>query len=65
MKLVMNMVRKPFKAGEVIFDFGEKSDDLYLIHSGSVEFVSREGLVLATLKAGELFREMASILGER
>ena len=65
MKLVMNMVRKPFKAGEVIFDFGEKSDDLYLIHSGSVEIVSREGLVLATLKAGELFGEIASILGER
>ena len=59
MKLVMNMVRKLFKAGEVIFDFGEKSDDLYLIHSGSVEIVSREGLVLATLKAGELFGEMA------
>ena len=52
MKLVMNMVRKPFKAGEVIFDFGDKSDDLYLIHSGAVEIVSREGLVLATLKAG-------------
>ena len=49
----------------MIFDFGEKSDDLYLIHSGSVEIVSREGLVLATLKAGELFGEMASILGER
>ena len=65
MKLVMNMVRKLFKAGEVIFDFGEKSDDLYLIHSGSVEIVSREGLVLATLKAGELFGEMASILGDR
>ena len=28
MKLVMDMVRKPFKAGEVIFNFGEKSDDL-------------------------------------
>ena len=65
MKLVMNMVRKPFKAGGVIFDFGEKSDDLYLIQSGSVEIVSREGLVLGTLKAGELFGEMASILGER
>jgi signal-transduction protein with cAMP-binding, CBS, and nucleotidyltransferase domain len=50
MKLVMNMVRKLFKVGEVIFDFGEKSDDLYLIHSGSVEIVSREGLVLATLR---------------
>ena len=65
MKLVMNMVRKPFKAGGVIFDFGEKSDDLYLIQSGSVEIVSREGPVLGTLKAGELFGEMASILGER
>ena len=65
MKFVMNMVRKPFKAGKVIFDFGEKSDDLYLIHSGSVEIVSSEGLVLAPLKAGELFGEMASILGER
>ena len=41
MKLVMNMARKPVKAGEVILDFGEKSDDLYLIHSGSVEIVSR------------------------
>ena len=65
MKFVMNMVRKPFKAGDVIFNFGEKSDDLYLIHSGSVEIVSCEGLVLATLNAGELFGEMASILGER
>ena len=65
MKLVMNMVSMPFKAGEVIFDFGEKSDDRYLIHSGSVEIVSRKGLVLETLKAGELFGEMASILGER
>ena len=43
MNLVTNMVGKPFKTGEVIFDFGEKSDDLYLIHSGSVEIVSREG----------------------
>ena len=65
MKLVMNMVRMPFKADEVIFDFGEKSDDRYLIHSGSVEIVSRERLVLATLKAGELFGKMVSILGER
>ena len=64
MKLVMNMVGKPSKSGEVIFNFGEKSDDLYLTHSGSVEIVSREGLVLAKLKAGELFGEMASILGE-
>ena len=36
MKLVMNMFHKPFKTGEVIFDLGEKGDDL--IHPGSVEF---------------------------
>ena len=65
MKVVINMVGKPFKAGEVIFDFGDKSDDLYLIHSGFVQIVSCEGLVLATLKAGDLFGEIASILGER
>ena len=65
MKLVMNMVRKPFKAGEVIFDISEKSDDLYLINSGTVDIKSNEGLTLATLKARELFGEMASIMGER
>ena len=63
-RLVMNMFHKPFKTGEVIFDFGEKSDDLYLIHPGSVEMVLREGLVLATLKAGELLGKVASILAE-
>ncbi len=65
MKLVMNMFHKPFKTGEVIFDFGEKSDDLYLIHPDSLEIVLCERLVLATLKVGELFGKMASILGER
>ena len=64
MKLVMNMVRKPFKQGDVIFETSERSDELYLIHTGSVEIRSREGLVLATLKQ-ELFGEMASIMGER
>ena len=36
-----------------------------MIHSGSVEIVSSEALVLAPLKAGELFGERASIFGER
>ena len=65
MKLVMNMVRKPFKKGDVIFETNERSDELYLIHSGEVEIRSREGLLLATLGEGELFGEMASIMGER
>ena len=65
MKLVMNMARKLFKAGEVSFDLGQKSDDLYLIQSRSVEIVSRKGLVLETLKAGELFGEMPRSLAPR
>jgi CRP-like cAMP-binding protein len=65
MKLVMNMVRKPFRKGDVIFETGERSDELYLIHTGKVEIRSREGMLLATLGEGELFGEMASIMGER
>jgi CRP-like cAMP-binding protein len=65
MKLVMNMVRKPFRKGDVIFEAGERSDELYLVHTGKVEIRSREGMLLATLGEGELSGEMASIMGER
>jgi CRP-like cAMP-binding protein len=65
MKIQMNMVRKPFKKGEVIFETNEKSDELFLINSGKVEIRSREGFLLATLGEGDLFGEMASIMGER
>ena len=65
MKIVMNMLRKPFKKGEVIFETNEKIDELFLINSGKVEIRSREGFLLATLGEGELFGEMASIMGER
>ena len=65
MKIVMNMVRTPFKEGDVIFDISEKSDDLYLIHTGTVQIESSEGMELATLRQGEMFGEMSSILGER
>ena len=53
------------KQGDVIFDISEKSDDLYLIHTGTVQIESSEGLALAPLEQGEMFGEMASILGER
>ena len=65
MKVVMNMVRTPYKQGDVIFHISEKSDDLYLIHTGTVQIESSESLALATLEQGEMFGEMASILGER
>ena len=52
MKVVMNMVRTPYKQGDVIFDISEKSDDLYLIQTGTVQIESSEGLALATLEQG-------------
>ena len=62
---VMNMVRKPNKQGDGIFDISEKSDNLYIIYIGTVQIESSEGLALATLQQGEMFGEMASILSER
>ena len=59
------MVRTPFKEGDVIFDISKKSDDLRLIHTATVQIESSEGMERATLKQGEMFGEMASILGER
>ena len=65
MEIVLNMVRKPLKQGEVIFETSEKSDGLYPIQSGKVEIWSGEGLLLATQGEGELFGEIGSIMGER
>ena len=36
MKVVMNMVSTSYNQGDVIFDISEKSDDLYLIHIGTM-----------------------------
>ena len=50
MKVVMNMVLTPYKQSDVIVDISEKSDDLYLIHTGTVQIESSEVLALATLE---------------
>lgn len=50
MKVVMNMVCTPYKQSDAIFDISEKSDDLYLIRTRTVQIESCEGLALATLE---------------
>lgn len=52
--------RKVFYAGQKIFSEGDRGDRAYLIQSGSVDIIKNE-MPLATLKAGELFGEMALI----
>lgn len=63
MKIVMNMKRQIFKKGDIIFDINDVSDDLFLINSGEIHIKSKEGMTLATLGEGELFGEMAAIMG--
>ena len=51
-----------FKAGNQIFDEGDKGDNLYLITNGSVEIRKMRGdepQVLTTLGKGDIFGEMA------
>ena len=65
MKVVMQLERKCFKQGDIIFEVNHNSDGLYLINSGEVSIVSKKGVVLATLSDGELFGEMSAIVGDR
>ncbi|GAB4578950.1 MAG: hypothetical protein Fur0022_16870 [Anaerolineales bacterium] len=54
---------RTLKAGAFLFQEGDKGDALYFIQEGSLEIVRKTGpdreIVLATLKSGEYFGEMA------
>ena len=62
--LAKNVKTVAYKAGNVIFDIDTSGDEIYLIHSGTVNIISREGLKLSEMGEGELFGEMASVLSE-
>lgn len=53
------------KAGEVVADFGEVTDDVFLIHSGSVRIALRtpsgQELIVGDRETGEIVGEMAAI----
>ena len=55
---------RKFPAGEPVFRQGEKGDRLYVLLSGEVDIVKRIGddaHMLATMKAGDVFGEMAIV----
>jgi len=52
--------RKVFYGGTKVFKEGDQGDRAYLIQEGEVE-ITKNGLLLATLKKGELFGEMALV----
>jgi voltage-gated potassium channel len=57
--IVLKMQPRVFVPGERIFHKGEPGDAMYFIYHGTIEIVSGEGHVLATLHPGSFFGEMA------
>lgn len=59
-------MEKKLQQGEVLFDEGEKGDVMYLIREGKIKITKGKGedeKVLAILKEGDFFGEMAIIDG--
>lgn len=52
-----------FQAGESIFNAGDVAEHLYLIQSGTVELLTKDGVVFASIPAGESFGEQAFLAG--
>ena len=52
-----------FSKGDNIYSIDEKSDLVYLIHSGQVGIYSRHGLELGSLGEGEIFGEVGRVIG--
>ena len=63
--LIERFVTKGFEEGEALIVQGQESEGLYLIASGGVEVVHREGdesIVIASLGVGEVVGEVALVL---
>ncbi len=54
---------KNFNKGDHIYSIDDKSDFVYLIHSGEVGIYSRHGLELGSLGQGEIFGEVGRVIG--
>ena len=63
MKRKFDHVQRNFKAGEIIYNIGDRSEALYLIHSGTVSIRTRHGLEVGILNDGEIFGEVGRVIG--
>ena len=59
-----NFAKIAYKAGDVIYSVNDASHSVYLVHSGSVQIESKQGMVLGVLNEGELFGEVGLITAE-
>lgn len=56
-----NYAKIAFKAGDVVYSVNDVSDSVYLVHNGTVQIESKQGMVLGVLGDGELFGEVGLI----
>ena len=52
-----------YNKGDTIYSIDDKSEYVYLIHSGQVGIYSRHGLELGSLRDGEIFGEVGRVIG--
>ncbi len=58
------MPKTPYKKGVVIYSANDPSDSVYLVHTGTVQLETKNGMVLGELAQGELFGEVGLITSE-
>jgi signal-transduction protein with cAMP-binding, CBS, and nucleotidyltransferase domain len=58
------MPKTPYKKGSIIYSVNSPSDSVYLVHTGSVQLETKNGMVLGKLSTGELFGEVGLITSE-
>ena len=63
MKRKFGHVQRHFNVGEIIYEIGDRSELLYLIHSGTVSIRTRHGLEVGVLNDGEIFGEVGRVIG--
>ena len=55
------MPKTPYKKDAIIYSANDRSDSVYLVHTGSVQIETKNGMVLGELGQGELFGEVGLI----
>ena len=63
MKKIFDHPQRNFNAGETIYEIGDRSEFLYLIHNGTVSIRTRHGLEVGVLNDGEIFGEVGRVIG--
>ena len=63
MSKIFDHPQRNFNEGQTIYEIGDASNLLYLIHNGTVSIRTRHGLEVGILSDGEIFGEVGRVIG--